>query len=174
VGQQERDSRWTKESFAFSTASARRSKPTTQPRAVAGRRRGVHCLSVSRLAERLVAQLGPPSGYDLPAGREDVPLTRTFRGWQLGEPVVAGPHTFTLYVNLNGAVREYEHTVVEGAVDDLHWSPRESLAEMERDLAATAKSQTAMGTAAAPGWSELRDRVAALRAQVESVGGRTP
>ena len=92
----------------------------------------------------------------------------------MGEPVVAGPHTFTLYVNLNGAVREYEHTVVEGAVDDLHWSPRESLAEMERDLAATAKSQTAMGTAAAPGWSELRDRVAARRAQVESVGARTP
>src|SRR5436190_2106099 len=109
-----------------------------------------------------------------PPGREDVPLTRTFRGWQLGEPVVAGPHTFTLYVNLNGAVREYEHTVVEGAVDDLHWSPWESLAEMERDLAATAKSHTAMWTAAAPGWSELRDRVAALRAQVESVGGRTP
>jgi hypothetical protein len=45
---------------------------------------------------------------------------------------------------------------------------------MARDLAATAKSQTAMGTAAAPGWSALRDRVAALRAQVESVGGRTP
>jgi len=77
-------------------------------------------------------------------------------------------------VNLNGAVREYEHTVVEGAVDDLHWSPWESLAEMERDLAATAKSQTSMGTAAALGWSALRDRVAALRAQVESVGGRTP
>jgi hypothetical protein len=57
------------------------------------------------------------------------------------------------------------YTVVEGAVDDLHWSPWESLAEMGRDLAATAKSQTAMGTAAAPGWSELRDRVAALRAQ---------
>ncbi len=123
---------------------------------------------VSRLAERLVAQLGSPSGYDLAAGRGDVPLTRTFRGWQLGEPVVAGPHTFTLYVNLNGAVREYQHTVVEGAVDDLQWSPWESLAKMERDLAATAKSQTAMGTAAAPGWSALRDRVAALRAQVES------
>ena len=92
----------------------------------------------------------------------------------MGEPVVAGPHTFTLYVNLNGAVREYQHTVVEGAVDDLQWSPWESLPKMDRDLAATAKSQTSMGTAAAPGWSALRDRVAALRAQVESVGGRTP
>ncbi len=117
---------------------------------------------MSSLSERLIAHLGPPSDQNVPAGSEEVPLTITFKGWQVGAPIIAGPHTFTLYVSVRGEVWEYQRTVVEGT-DTLRWSGPKSLPGMEHDLAATARTQTAMGTPAAPGWSALRDRVAALR-----------